>query len=334
MLTLGFVMAYYVNSTVNNLKFDALIINETGTLRGSIQRATKLALLNSPELAGQLITDINRQFDHFVSSDDCNNHEGAEDIVFRGVIELRREWNSLENLLNEFLVVPSDEIIMGIILESEHCWETADSIVLNAQFATEGKVGEFELFYKILVINAITAVLIILYIVLYVRKKLEFEAFHDPLTGLLNRRSYGEVIQSEVARSVRYNSRLSLIIFDIDNFKLVNDNHGHGVGDRLFIDLAREVSQSVRESDFVFRVGGDEFAILCPETSADGAFKLAEKIRKKTEGYSFGTGETETISLGVAEFHKGLTKKQLDKLADQALYKAKNNGRNRTEIST
>ena len=132
MLTLAFVMAYYVHSTIANLKFDAVIINETGILRGSIQRVTKLVLSNSPELSGGLITDINMQFDHFVSGDDFNSHEGVDEVVFEGILDLRREWNSLENLFNEFLIAPSDHARRGIIQESEHCWEVADSIVLDA----------------------------------------------------------------------------------------------------------------------------------------------------------------------------------------------------------
>ena len=332
LLSFGFVMAYYVQSTVKNLEFDAKIINETGAIRGSIQRVAKLVLSDSPELSDDIVTEINTMFDHFISEDDGCRHYGVNDVVFDGIIILRGEWSSLESLLLEYQLNPSETIRRRIVEESEHCWIAADSVVLAAQLATEGKVGNFELFYTILAINAVTAVLVILFVLIYVRKKLEYESSHDPLTGLLNRRSYDKMVQSEIARSARYSSKLSLILFDVDNFKLINDRHGHCKGDKVFIDLAAAVTNSVRETDLVFRVGGDEFAVICPETDADGAFQLAEKIRKRVEQYSFATGNTETISLGIAEFQKNFTREQLYYRADKALYHAKNNSRNCSEV--
>ncbi|MCK5133095.1 MAG: hypothetical protein KAR40_13190 [Candidatus Sabulitectum sp.] len=94
-----------------------------------------------------------------------------------------------------------------MIEEGEHCWKAADNVVLTAQFATEGKVGDFGLFYKILAINTVTAILVILFVILYVRKKLEYESSHDPLTGLFNRRSYGKMIQSEALYRVKNKGR-------------------------------------------------------------------------------------------------------------------------------
>lgn len=332
LLSFGFVMAFYVHSTVKNLEFDAKIINETGMIRGSIQRVAKLVLSDSPELSNDIVTEINILFDHFISEDDGSRHHGVNDVVFDGIIILREEWHSLESLLLEYQLNPSETIKRRIVEESEHCWIAADSVVLAAQLATEGKVGNFELFYTILAINAVTAVLVILFVLIYVRKKLEYESSHDPLTGLLNRRSYDKMVQSEIARSTRYSSKLSLILFDVDNFKLINDRHGHGTGDKVFIDLSAGVMNSVRETDLVFRVGGDEFVILCPETSSNGAFQLAEKVRGRIEKIHFSTGKKETISLGVAEFHDGINRRELYQHADAALYSAKNNGRNRTEV--
>ena len=330
-LSLGFVMAFYVHNTVENLKFDAKIINETGIIRGSIQRVTKLVLSDSQELSNEITGEINSLFDHFITEDDHSRHPGVEEIVFQRLLNLRERWYSLEELLGEYQVNPSEQVRSGILLESEHCWEAADSVVLAAQYATEGKVGDFTMFYRILAINAITVILVILYVILYVRKKLEYESSHDALTGLFNRRSYEKMIQSEIARCTRYSSKLSLIVFDVDKFKVINDHNGHGAGDRVLADIAGSVKDCIRITDVVFRVGGDEFAVICPETDVDGAFQLAEKIRKRIEQHSFATGNTETVSLGIAEFKKGITKQVLYKHADTALYTAKNNGRNRSE---
>lgn len=333
-LGLGVLMALYVNNTARSLRFDAKIINETGIVRGAIQRVTKLVLSDSSRLSAEIFVEINGLFNHFISEDDRNKHDGVDENVFDGILNLREEWYCLEIILIEYQLNPSEQTEKEIIEKSEHCWEAADSVVLSAQLATEDKVGSFKLFYRILAINAITAILVILHVILFVRRKLEFESLHDSLTGLFNRRSFDNSIQSEVARCLRYSSMLSLILLDVDKFKIVNDEHGHGAGDRVLIDLAGVVENSVRESDLVFRVGGDEFAVICPGTTGDQAFMLAEKVRKKIKQYPFATGCTETISLGAAEYRKGVTKEQLYQHADKALYCAKNAGRNCTEIWT
>lgn len=333
-LGLGFAMAYHVHSTVDNLVYDAKIINETGIIRGSIQRVTKLVLSNSIPEANSTSVEIERLFDHFISNCVRSKHDGVETAVFRGIVSLQDNWHTLDSLLMEFQINPSLQIKNKVIAESELCWEVADKVVLEAQNATEEKMGDFGLFYKIVAVNVVVVVLVILLVFLYVRKKLEYDSVHDPLTGLFNRRYYDNTIRSEIARSVRYNQPLSLIIFDFDKFKLVNDHHGHGVGDNVIIALANEVVNTVRASDMVFRIGGDEFAVICPGTKQDGAFYLAETIRKKVESHSFITGSPETISMGVAEFQDGVTKELFCIRADQALYRAKNEGRNRTTIWT
>tara|TARA_Y100000031_G_C8198223_1_gene374841 strand:- start:126 stop:890 length:765 start_codon:yes stop_codon:yes gene_type:complete len=246
---------------------------------------------------------------------------------------LKEKWLNLEHRLIEYQETHSEQIQKEIIEESENCWKAAVAVVHTAQLATEDKVrGITKLFYLILILNTISAILVILLIFSYVRKKLEYESSHDPLTCLYNRRSYENVIESEVARSKRYNLPMSLILFDIDYFKKINDKYGHKMGDKVLINLAKVIIESIRETDSVFRVGGEEFAIISPETKAEGAFKLAEKVRNRVENYSFETFNKMTISLGVAEFYQDITKDNLYKQADQALYLAKNRGRNRTEV--
>jgi diguanylate cyclase (GGDEF)-like protein len=332
LLCLGFVMAFYVHATVVNLEYDAKIINETGVIRGSIQRVTKLVLSDSAESPDAIFNDINRLFDHFISESNGNGHNGVYDAVFHGIVSLREEWHSLEVLLIEFRAKPTRQMELEIVAESELCWEAADLVVLTAQFAAEGKVGNFSHFYRIIVLNAVTAILVVLHVVLYVRKKLEFELSHDSLTGLYNRRFYDGIIQSEIARSTRFKSKLSLILFDVDSFKQVNDLNGHRIGDRVLAELAEIVKNTVRQTDMVFRVGGDEFAVVCPGTDFKGVFQLAEKIRKRIEQHSALSGIVYTVSLGVTEFQTGVSPEEFFCRADQALYSAKNAGRNRTEI--
>ncbi len=331
-LGLGFSMAYYVRNAVDSLEFDAMIINETGIIRGSIQRATKMALSEPIVFPAELIHDVDDMFSQFISSKLENTHDGVSIVVFDGLVALQEEWLALRSMFNTYRFSSSAELRADIINKSELCWEMADSVVLKAQIASEGKMSSFNLFYRILGLNAIAAIIIILYVIFIVRKKLEFESLHDSLTDLQNRRSFDLAIHSEMARSVRYSSIFTLVLFDMDEFKLINDNFGHGVGDKALVALACVVRNSIRESDTLYRIGGDEFAIICPETSADHAFQLAENVREKVEHHTFQSGMVQTISLGIAEYKIGFSKEHFLQFADKALYEAKNNGRNSTRI--
>jgi diguanylate cyclase (GGDEF)-like protein/PAS domain S-box-containing protein len=169
------------------------------------------------------------------------------------------------------------------------------------------------------------------------RKQLESEmhilATTDSLTHVFNRIKYNELIKREIERSRRYDHPLSLIMFDIDHFKKVNDTYGHMVGDSVLCTLSQLVKINLRETDFLVRWGGEEFVIIAPETDLPKAVNLAERIRKATEDYQFDQAGRITVSFGVAEFHKDDTEDVLIKKADDAMYMAKKKGKNRVEIS-
>ncbi len=331
-LNLSFIMVYFVYNTVESLKYDAKIINETGVIRGSIQRVTKLVLFDSIQSSNELIMDINHLIERFISMEKEYKYYESDKNIFKGLHNLNENWQNLELRLIEYQENHSELIKKEIIEKSEKCWNSANVVVLLAQLNTEDKVGGIKLFYIILILNTIIITLVILLAISYVREKLEFESSHDPLTRIYNRRSYENVIENEIARSKRYNHPLSLILFDIDYFKNVNDKYGHKTGDKVLIDLVSVVINSIRKSDSVFRIGGEEFAVVSPDTIEEGAFKIAEKVRSVVENYSFKSFNKMTISLGVAGFYKDITKDDLYLHADQALYSAKNGGRNRTEV--
>ncbi|MCD6182183.1 MAG: GGDEF domain-containing protein [Candidatus Cloacimonetes bacterium] len=180
-----------------------------------------------------------------------------------------------------------------------------------------------------------TCVIILLYILYYshhfIRDKLAFQASHDPLTKLLNRNVYNELVETEIARSERYKYSMSLILFDIDNFKKVNDTYGHDVGDMVLVQLSQLVKSLIRMSDSLFRTGGEEFAIIAPETGTKAATFLAEKLRSAINSATFDEAINITVSFGLAEYHYHEGSAKLFRRADQALYRAKNTGRNRVE---
>ena len=163
--------------------------------------------------------------------------------------------------------------------------------------------------------------------------ELEKEILVDPLTGVYNRRAYDKRIKEELQRFIRYGRPFSIIILDVDHFKSVNDLYGHAVGDLCLKEIIIRVQPLLRESDFLARFGGEEFVVLLPETERKGAGEAAEKIRQcieKTEFLHRGDKVAITISLGVTQVTADdQTPESLFTRVDQALYRAKNDGRNR-----
>lgn len=155
----------------------------------------------------------------------------------------------------------------------------------------------------------------------------------DALTDVRNKRFFDETIAREVSRSLRYDRIFSLIIFDIDHFKNINDSFGHLAGDAVLRQLGMLIKNSVRRDDIACRIGGEEFAILLPEVELEGGRKTAEKIRQAVERtvFSFeGTDIPVAISAGVAEWTADKkTAQDISRAADEKLYEAKRSGRNK-----
>ena len=164
------------------------------------------------------------------------------------------------------------------------------------------------------------------------KKALEDLSVKDKLTGIFNRRKIDEVINYEIEVAKRHSRTLSMIFIDIDHFKRVNDTFGHQSGDAVLKKLAKIVSHNIRKSDAFGRYGGEEFIIICPETTANKAYILAEKLRQSVSDYRFDDVEHITISLGVAQLQEGDTTEMIIKKADLALYEAKNSGRDKVVI--
>jgi diguanylate cyclase (GGDEF)-like protein len=161
-------------------------------------------------------------------------------------------------------------------------------------------------------------------------KHLAHLAAYDPLTGLANRRHFLRELAAELARASRLDSPVSLIIGDIDHFKTVNDSRGHMVGDEVLVAVSRALACSVRPFDTACRIGGEEFAVVMPQTDKGDALRAAERIRAAVTCASGPPLPAVTISLGVASFPKDADSlKLLVKRADDAMYRAKAAGRNR-----
>lgn len=173
------------------------------------------------------------------------------------------------------------------------------------------------------------------YIAFYenIDEKIRFkhDAQTDGLTGLMNRVKLDEVLVTEVKRASRHQYKLSVILIDIDHFKEVNDNYGHQTGDLILQEFAASLSNNIRETDFIGRWGGEEFLLICPHTDLDGAFALAENLRQIVESTHFSIIGNKTSSFGISEFQENDTIEVVFKNVDNALYTAKNMGRNQVK---
>jgi diguanylate cyclase (GGDEF)-like protein len=163
------------------------------------------------------------------------------------------------------------------------------------------------------------------------------QAVTDELTGLANRRSFREQLETELSRAERFGNPVSLVVADLDDFKLVNDHFGHQAGDdvlRAFADILRG---RIRSVDLAARLGGEEFSILLPETGLDGAEALAESLRIAVAELAVPVDSSEvrvTASFGVAAFPQTHTADELMTAADLALYRAKRRGKNRVSTES
>lgn len=167
----------------------------------------------------------------------------------------------------------------------------------------------------------------------YIHKRTKLMAETDGLTGLINHRTFQQVLSREIARSNRNKTQFSLLMIDIDDFKKINDTYGHLIGDAVLSDMTKRLQASVRQQDIAARYGGEEFAVILPETDIHGANILAERVRCAIEADPFFFSENEipyTISIGLSVYDGNLPREKhlLLEDADCALYISKNKGKN------
>jgi diguanylate cyclase (GGDEF)-like protein len=158
--------------------------------------------------------------------------------------------------------------------------------------------------------------------------RLDETSLTDALTGLGNRRQLDRRVHDELARANRYHTPLALLLIDVDRLKDINDRGGHQAGDRALEQVAKAIAATARKTDSAARFGGDEFALLAPETTAEDAMALAERIRERVNAGGIGSP---SVSIGVADLHHATSHEAeaLYRAADRALYVSKTSGRNR-----
>lgn len=204
------------------------------------------------------------------------------------------------------------------------CFDGSRKVILNSALPIRNEAGE--------IVGAVS-------VNVDVTERVRFEemlkelANTDTLTGAYTRRRFHELLNEELGRSQRYGHPFSLIMFDIDRFKNINDSHGHGVGDQVLLAVSGHVRTHIRSTDYFARYGGDEFIILLPETGLTEAYALAEKLRQELTQTQVTTFEKVSCSFGIYQYQPGDSAEDMLRNTDSALYQAKGRGRNRVEAS-
>lgn len=323
-LSSGGIYTIYVTDTIRP---DAETINRLGIIRGSIQRLVKLEAAGAD--SGGLMNTIDGEIDQFFNKK--LNIYDEKDEIHLAIDDLSLSWDQLKSQIQKYRATGAEQDRDALLKSSEVIWDKANNMVFVSQMVAEKKVTGYRLSFGLFGLNLILGFLIIYLMKRYVRDRLEYLVNYDELTGIYNRRYFVESLKKEIERTCRYNRELSLILFDIDHFKAINDTYGHDVGDVVLRELSSLVGSNIRVSDIFCRLGGDEFAVVIPETGIDGAIALSEKIRSVIAGHGFKTVGDVRISLGITQFVSGDDTDKIYKRADQALYNAKNGGRNRNE---
>ncbi|WP_456400452.1 GGDEF domain-containing protein [Persephonella sp.] len=306
---------------MNNIKKSSEVINLSGKIRGNIQRVVKLSIAESPP---EKLIDI---VDFYM-----NNLVEKEKYLFlpfspgsSEALKLEKCWKKVKELIYDN---GEREKLVGV---SEKCWYMANEITYRYQKMSEENISYFIVIFTI---NGFLTFLVLGILILIAKRevkgKLEFHAHYDPLTKVLNRRSFIGIYNSIINRTDVFPA--SLMIMDIDDFKKINDTFGHNIGDKVLKIIANAIRKNIRKNDLFVRWGGEEFIIFFPKTDVDQARIVAEKIRKLIGDIKFDEGFNVTVSIGLTELKKGEYLVEVIKRADKALYRAKKNNKNRVEV--
>ncbi len=305
-------------------------INNTGLIRVLVQKVSKMEIVGIDSEAFILKTDIiieDLENDRKYGSN--KNKEYREKIKV-----IKSEWNELKNVLRKYRSEKLDIDRERIIITSEEMFQKTNELVSIAQSITDNKVKYFSIARIATIINILFIFVIILFIEVYVKNKLENKVSNDFLTGAYNRDFFNEYMKRIINNAERYRRKFSLLIFDIDYFKKINDTYGHSTGDYVLKAISEIVKKNIRKSDVFVRIGGDEFIIIFSEINKLSGATIADKIRKiigENKYIGIESGQV-TISMGITDYEEKDTLENIIDKADKALYSAKEKGRNRVCI--
>ena len=327
----------YIQKLESNMDSEKIIQHLLGTLVSTIPSDMISITLNNPETNESTIKATNIENEH-LENKTFSNHNSLIGLVNQGDKSLsfidisdRSKFRTVFDREIDFTVNVKNlksTIIFPIVNQDETSENNNE--VLGAVFISRKKKIEFNDEHKnlanVLIQQASKAITYSSNL-----KRISELAIKDGLSGLYNHRHFKEMLSNFVARALRYSEDLSVVIIDIDNFKMINDDHGHQAGDAIISETGVLIANSIREIDIAARYGGDEFAIVLPKTNESGGLFVAAKIVKKIESSKILNSDkiNITLSIGISSFPKNaMTQDSLIEKADIALYEAKSRGRN------
>ncbi len=316
-----------VYSVEREMASDTRTIDVIGVIRGSVQRIVKLETngVRSPTAIAQL--------DGLIHSFPFRHNRlyfSGDEKDFRAAFgRFTRSWRDIKHLIVRYRLTGGELTRRRLLRESETAWQDLDAIMTFAQQAANQRLGAF--FGYLLGITAANGVIFLLLLQMirtYIRDELERLAQRDALTGLWNRRSFDVIAQTLHAAFQRNGRPFSIICFDLDHFKQINDRYGHPAGDAVLKEVAARVAQRLRHGDAICRIGGEEFSVLLPDTGLGKGVEVAESLRQAIAAAPFTQGCVATASFGVAESRLAESLADLVARTDRLLYQAKAAGRN------
>ncbi|HIQ25873.1 MAG TPA: GGDEF domain-containing protein [Aquifex aeolicus] len=304
------------------------VVNLAGKIRGEIQRAAKLYLAKDFNNLKTVKEEIDKTFK---SLDETVEKLKLPIVDWRKNVkptEVYDCWNSLRVNLQ---YPPSPKGDKSVLEISENCWLKADNLTNLYQKLAQRNTFILVFFYTLLFgISTFIVIRLALLARSEVKHKLEKNWALDSLTKVLGKESFREIFHN--ITNAPFVERASVIKIDLDNFKKINDIFGVSVGDEILVRVAQLLKNNLRKSDVIGRWGGDKFLILLPNTDLNGAQKVAEKLRKTLENRIFKNGIKVTASFGITEVVKGEELEETLLRLNKALYKAKEEGKNRIKI--
>ena len=329
----------YIQKLESNMDSDKIINHLLDTLVSTIPNDMIAITLNNPDTNESTIKATNIENEYLVNKT-FSNHNSLIGLVIQGDKSLsfmdisdRSKFRTVFDREIDFTVNVKNlksTIIFPILSQDDS--DSTESEVLGSVFISRKRKAEYNEEHKnlanVLIQQAAKAITYSTNL-----RRINELAIKDGLSGLYNHRHFKEMLSNFVARALRYSEDLSVVIIDVDNFKMINDEHGHQAGDVIINEIGKLIAGSIREIDIAARYGGDEFAIVLPKTNETGALFVTEKLVKKIEASKILNSDKLkiTFSIGLSSFPKnGMTLDSLIEKADIALYEAKNRGKNQT----
>ena len=314
---------YFIIHSLNKYtKYDSLIINKLGQIKGNIQRFAIYKINGNPQKVSQISNSI--EYDFKTINLLIDNFPETIPTEFR--MKFIDNFANLYTLWSNIKDADNKEEILN---QAEQAWEEANKITDLMQTISEKKLELISnRYYFVIILTSISILLLILFVYKVIRIGLEKTSITDSLTSLYNRLYFNEQIVYYIEKYNRYKEPFSMMLFDIDNFKKINDTYGHNEGDRVLKEIANIIKTTIRKTDLAFRYGGEEFMIIFPKTQVTSANIIAQRIKSQIENSIKVQGSSITISGAVGEYNDEGIYRFIQKL-DNKLYEAKNTGKNK-----